>query len=191
MPAASFRLVPFEVSGVPAGDFAPALNIEITGTVELQAGTVSVTYHISGATERVKYSGVGAQPARQNELWRTTCFELFIKSTSATEYWEVNLAPSRAWNVYHFTAYRSELQPELRIADINIVTEVAQARLTHLRVAVPLPPPLAGHKLAIGISSVIEDTAGNLYYFALRHRGAKPDFHDQSCFDIILDPASA
>ena len=184
-----FRLAPFNVPGTPAGNSAP--TIEITGSIALEAGSVNVTYRIDGATDQVKYAAAGAHPSRKDELWRTTCFELFMKSPSGTEYWEVNLAPSRDWNVYRFTAYRSALQPELRIADITIATEVAQTNLTSLRAALPLPPPLVGQQLAVGISSVIEDTAGNLHYFALRHGGAKPDFHDPAGFDIKLDPASA
>jgi hypothetical protein len=108
-----------------------------------------------------------------------------------TEYWEYNLSPSRDWNVYRFTSYRGALRQEPQIADINVATETAQSRLTGLRAVLPLPASLVGHKLAIGISSVIEDTRGNMHYFALRHGGAKPDFHDPAGFVLNLNPVSA
>ena len=191
MPAHAFRLVPFAVPGAPSGANAASLDIEITGTIALDAGTVNVTYRISGATDRVKYASASAQPARKHELWRTTCFELFLRSPASVEYWEVNLAPSRDWNVYRFTTYRSALQQEPDIADIMITTEVAPAGLTSVRATLPLPPSLVGQKLAVGISSVIQERSGEVHYFALRHGGTKPDFHDPAGFDIKLDPTSA
>jgi len=186
-----FRLVPFNVPGAPVGSNTPPLAIEITGTVVLDAGTVSVIYRISGATERVKFASTGTHPSRKNELWRTTCFELFVKLPAGPEYWEYNLASSRDWNAYRFSAYRSALQQEPHIADVTIATESSQANLSSLRATLPLPPPLLDQKLAIGISSVIEDRAGHLHYFALRHGGVKPDFHDPAGFVLSFDPASA
>ena len=182
-----FRLMPFTLPAVPSN---PVLAIEITGTVAFDAGAVNVVYRLNGATERVKYDALHASPSRKNELWRTTCFELFIKTPGRPEYWEYNLGPSGDWNVYRFTGYRSALQQEPLVTSISIGAEIVQSRLASLQATVALPPLLVGQKLAIGISSVIEDTAGNLHYFALRHGGAKPDFHDPAGFVLSLDPAS-
>lgn len=182
MRAHEFRLVPFQT---------PMFAIEITGSVAFQSGALSVTYRIGGAVEHVKYTGAAARPARKNELWRSTCFELFAKLPDSTEYWEYNLAPNGDWNAYRFTRYRGELHPEAQIADIKIATTSSPSGLASLSVKLPLPSPLLGRKLAIGISSVIEDRDGNVHYFALRHGGTKPDFHDPFGFLIEIDPASA
>ena len=184
-----FRLVPFATPAISISDIPPALDIAITGMLASGAGVLNVGYHLSGATERVKYHPVHTSPSRKNELWRTTCFELFIKKPGNPEYWEYNLGPSGDWNVYRFIGYRSALQQEPLVASISIETEIAQARLASLQATLALPPLLVGQKLAIGISSVIEDTAGNLHYFALRHGGLKPDFHDPAGFVLSLDPA--
>jgi hypothetical protein len=182
MASHSFRLVPFA---------APApLDVEITGTVALEVDVLSVTYRISGAIDQIKVAAPRAQPSRKDELWRTTCFELFVKLPERAEYWEYNLSPSRDWNVYRFTSYRSALQQEPQIADINVATETAQTHLTSVRAALPLPAALREQKLVIGVSSVIEDARGNVHYFALRHDGAKPDFHDPAGFVLSLEPAA-
>lgn len=183
-----YRLLPFVSPDPAANNLGPALDIEITGTVLLDDDMLNVNYHLTGALDRVKFASPGTQPARKNELWRTTCFELFLKLPGRKNYWEYNLSPSRDWNVYHFKRYRGELQPELEIADISIAAEVAQRQLINLRAALPLSPLLADRRLAIGISSVIEDTAGNIHYYALQHGGAKPDFHDPASFVLSLDP---
>lgn len=184
-----FRLVPFETPAISLSDIPPALDIAITGTLALGAGAVNIVYRLSGATDRVKYDPIHPSPSRKNELWRTTCFEVFIKAPGCPEYWEYNLGPRGDWNVYRFTGYRSALQQEPLVPNISIETEITQTCLASLQATLALPPLLVGQKLAIGISSVIEDTAGGLHYFALRHSGLKPDFHDPAGFVLSLDPA--
>lgn len=186
MRAHFFRLVPFTVPGAAA-----PLAIQITGTVALGTGVVDITYLLSGATQHVKYASAGTQASRQNDLWRTTCFELFMKLPASPEYWEYNLAPNGDWNVYRFTGYRSALQPELQITKLHLVAGISPAGLASLQGKLPLPSSLADQQLVVGISSVIEDHEGRLHYFALRHGGAKPDFHDPTGFDIKLGPAPA
>lgn len=180
--------MPFHPSGAADPTRTPTFDLTITGTLAWADGGLRVTYDLTGATDRVKVAARGATPSRKDELWRTTCFELFAKSSLAPDYWEYNLAPSGDWNLYRFATYRGELQKETRTADIEIATDVAPSGLTRLRATLPLPPPLDGRELVIGISSVIEDHDGRLHYYALRHGGAKPDFHDPAGFVLNFDP---
>ncbi len=187
-----FRLVPFTTPNRSKSESIPPPAIGIMGTITLEDSTVNVTYRLSGATGQIKYASTGgeAQSVRKNELWRTTCFEVFMKLPADAAYWEYNLAPDGGgWNVYRFTGYRSALQPELEITAIKLDPEIAQTGIAGLRAKLPLPAPLLGKKLAVGISAVIEDRDGRLHYFALRHAADKPDFHDPAGFDINLDPA--
>ena len=186
-----FRLVPFNASAKSTRDTAPALAVDISGILVSQDSSLSVSYQITAPSNTVKHTTPNPHPSRKNDLWRTTCFELFAKPFTGTEYWEYNLAPSGDWNAYRFTAYRSELQAEEQISDIAIETEIANSTLVGLKAVLPLPTALVGQKLAIGITCVIEDTAGNMHYFALHHPGAKPDFHDPAGFVLTFDPASA
>lgn len=184
-----FRLAPFHAPGTSASE--AALALEITGIATLERNSVQITYRISGATERVKFAGPHAPSSRKNDLWRTTCFELFVKTPGGSEYWEYNFAPSGDWDVYRFASYRSELLRETQITNVSIATEVEQSRLVNLQARLPLPSRLTGHALSFGISSVIEDATGTMHYFALRHGGAKPDFHDPGNFVLSFDPAAA
>src|SRR5690349_14172779 len=47
-----------------------------------------------------------AGKGRADELWQTTCFELFLKPAGGSGYVELNLSPSERWNAYDFEAYR-------------------------------------------------------------------------------------
>lgn len=44
--------------------------------------------------------------SRADELWRTTCFELFLRRPGEDAYLEFNFAPSGQWAAYGFNAYR-------------------------------------------------------------------------------------
>jgi hypothetical protein len=79
----------------------------------------SVTARILGADGnwlrlRWRIEGVGqlvvplfAGKGRADELWRTTCFELFLMPQGGDAYCEFNLSPSERWAAYDFTGYRA------------------------------------------------------------------------------------
>ena len=46
------------------------------------------------------------EPSRAEGLWRTTCFEAFLREQGAQAYQEWNFAPSGQWAAYNFSGYR-------------------------------------------------------------------------------------
>ena len=48
---------------------------------------------------------------RADNLWLSTCFELFLAGESQPGYTEFNVSPSGAWNCYRFDDYRHGMQP--------------------------------------------------------------------------------
>jgi hypothetical protein len=126
------------------------------------------------------------------ELWRHTCFQLFIAIESRTAYHEFNFAPSRRWRVYAFRDYRDRdwlrcqndfPSPIIRVStnevgleyDVGIVLE----RLSELHSASPL---------RLGLSAIIEPRSGPLSYWALHHPAGRPDFHHPDAFALRLPP---
>jgi hypothetical protein len=49
-----------------------------------------------------------------------------------------------------------------------------------------LPTTRSGSLLRIGLAAVIEDQDGRLFYWALEHPAAKPDFHHPDSFALEL-----
>ena len=114
-----------------------------------------------------------SQVARADELWRTTCLELFLGHPDRKDYLELNFSPSGHWNAYRFKGYREGMRQaqdvdllKLESGDNRILA--ARVRIDHLRMP-----------LLLGPAAVIEYQSGQLGYFALEH-GAGPDFHDAS-----------
>mgnify|MGYP001072089034 CR=1 FL=1 len=128
-----------------------------------------------------------APPVHTDELWRTTCFELFL-AQPGDAYAELNLSPSGAFAAYHFDHYRTGMRP-IDLPAPDIALDIGSERLTMaVRMCEDcLPWDGTGR---IGISAVIEDTQGCVSYWALAHPPGRPDFHHHDCFALTLPPLS-
>lgn len=64
-------------------------------------------------------------PRRMDELWKTTCFELFLRNSKTGAYLEFNLSPSGHWAAYSFDGYREGMR-DLAIPPIAVTTSNPQ-----------------------------------------------------------------
>jgi hypothetical protein len=120
-----------------------------------------------------------SQPWRGDELWRTTCFEAFLRPAGEASYREWNFAPTGNWAAYDFTGYRKDMTradagspPYIRMED-NFTWWTVGATI-----AVD-----AETRWELGLAAVLEETDGTKSYWALAHApGDKPDFHHADCF---------
>ncbi len=123
-----------------------------------------------------------AEEARADGLWKTTCFEAFLRHPGDDGYREWNFSPSGEWAAYDFAGYRdgradSELAhpPYIRLQD----------SLTWWQLGVTIALDEGPWQLAL--AAVLEEEDGTKSYWALVHPdGAKPDFHAADCFAAKL-----
>ena len=101
------------------------------------------------------------------------------------EYREFNFSPSGEWAVYDFRAYRNGGVLENELAPGIVV----QKTVDRLELGAEIGQDLLPHDrpLRLGLSAVVEDAAGKLSYWALRHPPGKPDFHHADAFTILLE----
>lgn len=125
-------------------------------------------------------------PAPANELWRTTCCELFIGPASQTDYREFNFSPSGQWTSYDFHDYRQNAEvtrnlpaPALRSQRSEDLLEL-EATLPHA--ALPDSP-----RLHLALAVILASNEGHIGYWALVHPPGKPDFHNRRGFALHLD----
>jgi hypothetical protein len=133
-------------------------------------------------------SSFRSQPARADELWTTTCFELFLIAEGDTGYLEFNLSPSSRWAAYRFGAYRSDRR-NLELAEaprIDLRHSERGLTLTALLRLDDIPP----HS-SIGLSAVLDHGSFGKSFWAIRHPAGRPDFHHRDCFAARLDAAKA
>lgn len=147
-----------------------------------------IRWRVDGSTRLVipKFAGKG----RADNLWQTTCFELFMKPTRGTAYSEFNFSPSERWAAYDFTDYREGMSERPFAREPNCVMRVGRS-MAIFDVEVPrtqvLDPPCQ-----VGLSAVIEEEGGVKTYWALSHEDPeKPDFHNAACFTASLERTRA
>ena len=132
---------------------------------------------------------------RRDNLWNSTCFELFARQSDSERYVEYNFAPVWAWAAYEFDRYRYGMRNAV-ITDPHVVHGLLEDRASEIdhfyefSAVVAREGLLAASEVQIGLSAVIEELDGTKSYWALRHPpGDKPDFHHPDCFALELPPA--
>lgn len=161
----------------------PRSILSVACTLRRDGAALDLRYTIAGAPGALLLAqGTGQE--RTDGLWRTTCMELFVGGADEA-YREYNFAPSGAWAAYAFAARRTGMAALPMVTPPRIEARAGQDGTL---VSVHLPD-LGTDPLRLGITAVIEETDGTKSYWALRHCGDAPDFHDPDCFVAQLPPA--
>lgn len=164
-----------------------ATRIEAEAT-RPSVGSLRVRYTLIGAI-----SDIAIPPQtvadRTDELWKHTCFEIFLRSLEGDAYCEFNFSPSTQWAAYRFKAYRDGMRPigEIPTPIINRASKPDRFDLAISLNLDQLPdlPQLGAWR--VGIAAVIEETSGEKSYWSLAHPPGKPDFHHLDNFDVDLE----
>ncbi|HVH49603.1 MAG TPA: DOMON-like domain-containing protein [Sphingomicrobium sp.] len=142
-------------------------------------GTLNIWFGIKAPSTRFVLPE--GESGRADDLWQTTCFEVFLRAEGEQAYCEWNFAPSGQWAAYDFTAYRegrnnAEVkEPYVRVED----------NLTWWTLGATIGVE-TGPSWLLGLSAILEEKDGTKSYWALAHAGGEPDFHDPGCFAARL-----
>jgi hypothetical protein len=151
-----------------------AVEVEVLGGHD----DLLLTYHVRG------YDGVVVpdwlSSTRADQLWRTTCFELFLLFDDDERYVEFNFSPSTQWAAYAFHGYRDGMTPLFRDIDPHI-----ERSADGIEVDCDLGG-LPNGELRMALSAVLEEEGGVKSYWALAHPPGPPDFHHPACFAARL-----
>lgn len=162
-------------------------NEIVTGVLSEHQQTLSLTFKVNQAHHFQLPPQLGAGE-RKKELWKASCFEVFIRPNDSEHYVEFNLSPEGHWNAFEFDGYRSpsgvenlrevELQTPPMLATTGVPMADRPWRLDsqiHLK-GLPEKYLQAGNRM-IGVSVILIDTQGKPHYFALGHPTSTADFH--------------
>ncbi len=131
---------------------------------------------------------------RHDELWKHTCFELFLGLPGESGYVELNVTSDGKWQCYQFDEVRKGMRYSemllLETRELTLNPKEASFEFTLIH-GFTID---ASTKLKTGISVVIETesanipTSSDLHYYALIHPGVRPDFHHRDAHIIQLAP---
>jgi len=148
-------------------------------------GALRLRYRLRGDLGGVTIPAAGT-PARRDELWRHTCFEVFVRRAAQDGYVEFNFSPSGEWAAYRFDAYRQGMRA-LEPATSPAIEARREAGMLEVQAQVVLPAPWdVAPALQVAVSAVVEACDGTLSYWSLAHPAGKPDFHHGDGFVVDL-----
>ncbi len=126
-----------------------------------------------------------ATPERADNLWQTTCFELFLRRPSEPAYAEFNFSPSSQWAAYRF----DDVREGMAMLDVEFVPDggidMSDSHFA-FEATLILPPEWRDTALDIAIAAVIETVDGEKSYWALAHPADRSDFHHPGSFVLRL-----
>lgn len=149
---------------------------------------LSIKFHLQSIHDdliQLSYELIGDSPLfhtsnskekRQRELWKETCFELFLKAKDG-HYLEFNFTHDGRWNCYQFTSYRSELLE----AQIGGPVSSHWNKEKNFETKIHLSPFKLNEFYSFNATAVL-CFENNQEFLALDHPQERPDFHDGNCF---------
>jgi hypothetical protein len=153
-------------------DHAASLAAVATTNIWFGVGAPADRFMIPSATD----------PERADGLWRTTCFEAFLRPLGQESYTEWNFAPSGQWAAYDFSGYREDMTP----AEVGSPPYIRiEDNFTWWSLGATIAVP-ADMNWELCLSAVLEERDGTKSYWALVHPSEKPDFHHPGCFAARL-----
>ena len=146
-------------------------------------GGVVATFHAIGDVSNVVVPSL-VTPARAEDLWRTTCFELFVGG-GGESYREFNLSPSGCWAAYEFDSHRSGRR------DIDVRIEIETSLNNNSLIVTAKIESEFLNPTPIGLTAVIEESDGLIRYWSTAFAPGEPDFHAAATRSLLLDGVSA
>jgi len=121
-------------------------------------------------------------PERRDNLWQTTCFEIFWQPLGDTAYREFNLSPSGCWAAYDFDSYRTGMR-DAPVEGINISCSHDDAGLSlTASITADLPDPAQ-----VALNAIVEHADGTKQFWALAFPPGKPEFHSEANRALIVE----
>ena len=168
----------------------PAVMVEKieVSTERLDNGRLWFRFHLEGQLEALELDQP-RPPERTDKLWKSTCFEAFLRKRGGSKYLEYNFAPSSQWAAYEFASYRSK-GSDLGVDSAPGMFLDASKGHFAMETEITLPTDWRDGPIELNLTAVVEETDGAKSYWALAHPPGKPDFHHKDCFALQLEAPS-
>jgi hypothetical protein len=156
-------------------DCSPGSITRIDAEIEATPTGCRVLFSAAGDVARIKIPDTQTDRGRFDDLWRTTCFEIFWQPAGGSFYREFNLSPSMRWACYDFDRFRTGMRNAPTQIDIDVVVTAETLRLeAYIESDLPVPASIA-------LNGIIEDADGVNRFWALAFQDGEPEFHSEIC----------
>ena len=143
----------------------PLLNQKVVAKIQSNEGVITLKYSFN--------QDISLYETPTNDLWKGSCFELFIKGGSSS-YKEINITPSGRANIIAFSDYR-------KIEAINDFSKNIKIEKEDKCYSIEILFDNISDKL-INITMISANQNLERVFFARNHYSKTPDFHDSRLF---------
>lgn len=123
-----------------------------------------------------------APSERTDNLWKTSCFEVFWQPLGVTWYREFNLSPSTRWAAYDFDSFREGMRDAPVDAISVSCSHIDSELILKASIAAELPDPAQ-----VALNGIVENADGEMQFWALAFPAGKPEFHSEECRKLIVE----
>lgn len=168
-------------------------NIRISSDFQLNGNDLTVSYLVDDRDQELEdfypfeaSKAVSGTVFPLENLWTTTCFEIFLKNFNSSDYYEFNFNSKGEWNLFYFSDYRKRVEGFKNSMEIKMHTQLLAGRPL-LEYSFDISK-LVNLKLPaqINLATVTKGPAG-ISYWSQKHNGQKADFHDSKNFSLVLN----
>lgn len=153
----------------------------VTASLTPTAQGCEAEFRLDGSIAGIKVPQLTA-PERMDDLWKTTCFEIFWQPVGGTYYREFNLSPSSRWACYDFDSFREGM----RDAPVEQVAIACSSDDEGLALKASIAAELAD-PAQVALNAIVEHSDGSLQFWALAFGPGKPEFHSEATRQMIVE----
>lgn len=153
----------------------------VTASVTATAQGCEAEFWLDGDVQRIVIPPP-TTAARHDNLWQTTCFEIFWQPLGEKAYREFNLSPSGQWAAYDFDSFREGMRDAPVDAIAIACSHDGAGLVLRASIAADLPAPAQ-----VALNAVVEHADGTKQYWALAFPPGKPEFHSEANRALIVE----
>ncbi|MFU7528696.1 hypothetical protein [Qipengyuania sp. ASV99] len=157
----------------------------VTASIKATPGGCEAEFCIEGGVDQIVLPPA-APSVRTDDLWTTTCFEIFWQPIGGTYYREFNLSPSGRWAAYDFDDFREGMRDApvdaIALSSVRASQNGLGQLILKASIAAELPAPAQ-----VALNAIVEHADGTLQFWALAFAPGKPEFHSEACRQIIVE----
>jgi hypothetical protein len=156
----------------------------------IRSVTASIAATVTGCVAEFRLDGRGpaiilpppATPDRRDNLWQTTCFEIFWQPLGGTYYREFNLSPSGQWAAYDFDSFRDGMRDAPVDAIVIACSHDENGLVLKASIGAELPAPAQ-----VALNAIVEHPDGGMQFWALAFPPGRPEFHSEANRALIVE----
>ena len=159
-------------------------KISINAQLEIYDKTIIINFKIEGEVDNYIFP-LPSKQKRGHELWKATCFELFLGYNNQTEYQEINISPLAEWNHYSFTNYRKDLKENL--TELNPLIKTLKTKESYsISFESDFEERIIKNKLIFNLAVILLDHQGTRHFYTINRKEKEVNFHLKKQWNSFL-----